>query len=136
MSSLSPLSQKSYRGVFNHFLDFLTQGEKDFNTLTIADVLAFSQRAVREKLSASRCRTIVAAIKFFLRVYNRLDLADSPLFSIFLKGSQKLAPLPQKKSVVWDPRIVLEMLLSKRRPTTFLELSREAVILLLLATGL
>ena len=136
MSSLSALSQKSYKGVFNQFLKFLSQNGKDFNSLTIADVLSFSQRAVRDKLSASRCRTIVAAIKFFLRVYNRLDLADSPLFNLFLKGSQKLAPLPQKRSVVWDPRIVLELILKKPRPTTFLDLSREAVILLLLATGL
>jgi integrase len=80
-------------------------------------------------------RTAVAALKMFLRIYKRTDLADHPLLTMFAKGAQNLAPLPKEKISVWNPEQVLERLRNQPRPSAFLSCAREALVLLLLATG-
>jgi hypothetical protein len=86
-------------------------------------------------MSKSRIRTGVAALKFFLKVYNRIDLVENPLLDMFSKGAQNLAPLPAEKTSIWDPNKVLESIKARPRPSSFLLCASEAVLLILLATG-
>ncbi len=86
-------------------------------------------------MSESRIRTAVAALKFFLKVYKRLDLVASPLINMFSKGAQNLAPIPREKSNIWNPETVLSWLDTQPIPSSFLQCAREAVVSLLLATG-
>jgi site-specific recombinase XerD len=86
-------------------------------------------------LSTSRVQTAVAALKMFLRVYKRADLADHPLLVLFAKGAQNLAPLPREKPTIWNPETVLDWLRTQPRPKTFIFCASEALILLLLSTG-
>jgi site-specific recombinase XerD len=74
-------------------------------------------------------------LKFFLKVYNRLDLVENPLIDMFSKGAQNLAPLPAEKLSIWDPNKVLETIKNRLHPSSFFLCAREAVLLLLLATG-
>ncbi len=77
----------------------------------------------------------MAALKFFLKVYNRLDLVNNPLLDLFLKGAQNMGPLPAEKGSVWDPSVVLLYIKNKPRPSLFILSAREVILLLLLATG-
>jgi site-specific recombinase XerD len=114
-------------------LCFFEAEELDFRSLSIDVVLRFLQSFVG--LSESRIRTAVAAVKFFLKIYKRLDLVDSPLIDMFSKGAQNLAPIPQEKTTIWNPETVLSWLGTQPIPSSFLQCAREAVVLLLLATG-
>lgn len=105
----------------------------DFRSISIDVVLRFLQTFVG--LSESRIRTAVAALKFFLKVYRRLDLVDTPLIDLFSRGAQNLAPLPKQKLTIWNPETVLTWISNQPVPTSFLPSAREAVVLLLLATG-
>jgi hypothetical protein len=64
----------------------------NFHSIGINDVLVFLKRF--SGFSKSRVRTGVSALKFFLRIYNRLDLVNNPLLDTFSKGAQNLAPMP------------------------------------------
>jgi integrase len=112
---------------------FFEQENLDFRSITIDVVLRFLQLFVG--LSESRIRTAVAALKFFLKVYKRMDLLETPLIDLFSKGAQNLAPMPQQKMYIWNPITVLNWLETQPLPSSFLQCAREAVILLLLATG-
>ncbi len=92
-----PLRNVLTRG-FSIDLCFFEAEELDFRSLSIDVVLRFLQSFVG--LSESRIRTAVAAVKFFLKIYKRLDLVDSPLIDMFSKGAQNLAPIPQEKTTI------------------------------------
>jgi integrase len=53
----------------------------------------------------------------------------------FSVGAQKLAPLPVRKAFVWDAGIPLRMIRDRPHPKQFLTAAKEAVFLLLMATG-
>ncbi len=133
LSSVAPSTKQSYEKIFLKFVSFFEADGLNFNTISIKDVLGFLKTF--SGLSTSRVRTGVSALKFFLRVYNRLDLVSNPLIDMFSKGAQNLAPLPKEKNSIWDPNIVLNSIKNRPRPSSFLDLAREALILLLLATG-
>jgi site-specific recombinase XerD len=133
LSSVAPSTKIGYQKIFFQFVSFFEEKNLTFRTISIADVLSFLKRF--RGLSKSRVRTGVAAMKFFLRVYNRLDLVQNPLLDMLSKGLQNLAPLPVEKKEIWNPNTVLEKIRTRPRPTSFLCIAREAAILLLLATG-
>jgi integrase len=133
LSSVAPSTKLAYEKVFWNFVSFFDEKDLSFDSIEIDTVLSFLQRFVG--LSESRIRTVVAALKFFLRVYKRADLSDHPLLSLFAKGAQNLAPLPREKPSIWNPETVLKELKSRPRPSSFLPCAREALLLLLLATG-
>ncbi len=133
LSSVAPSTKRTYEKVFWDFVSFFDEQELTFDTIEIETVLTFLQRFVG--LSDSRVRSAVAALKFFLRIYKRTELADHPLLSLFAKGAQNLAPLPKEKPSIWNPETVLNALKSRPLPTSFLACAKEALILLLLSTG-
>jgi integrase len=98
-------------------------------------VFSFLQPLVNDKKAASTLRSYVAALKFYFLVFERADLANSRLLDLFSTGAQRLAPLPTRKAFVWDAGIPLKMIRDRAHPTNFLSAAREALFLLLMATG-
>ncbi len=133
LSSVAPSTKTQYEKNFWNFVSFFDEKNESFDSIQIDLVLSFLQSFVG--LSESRVRTAVAALKFFLKVYRRMDLVDHPLLKLFAKGAQNLAPLPKEKFSVWNPERVLDTLKKRDRPKVFLECAREALLLLLLSTG-
>jgi integrase len=133
LSSVAPSTKQAYEKIFLDFVSFFDENDCTFDSVQIDSVLSFLQRFVG--LSKSRIRTVVAALKMFLRVYRRSDLADHSLLTLFAKGAQNLAPLPKEKMPIWNPDRVMSYLSSRPRPEVFLAVASEALILLLLATG-
>ncbi len=133
LASVAPTTKKAYESIFFEFVRSFDELELNFKTISINHVLSFLKKFVGR--SKSRVRTGVAALKFFLRVYNRLDLVNNPLIDMFSKGAQNMAPLPREKVVIWDPAQVLNAMRNRPLPSSFLVIAGEAVLLLLLATG-
>jgi site-specific recombinase XerD len=133
LASIAPSTRRSYEKIFFDFVTFFDEKELTFSSVGIDTVLSFLQKFVG--LSESRVRMAVAALKFFLKVYNRLDLVDHQLIAMFSKGAQNLAPLPKAKPAIWNPATVLNWLKRQALPSSFLDSAREALMLLLLATG-
>jgi site-specific recombinase XerD len=133
LSSVAPSTQQSYRNIFFQFVSFFEDRGLDFSSISVNEVLLFLQTFVGK--SKSRVRTAVAALKFFLKVYHREDLATHSLIDMFGKGAQNKAPLPREKTSIWNPESVLQWLKSQPIPSSFLSSAKEAVLLLLLATG-
>jgi integrase len=61
---------------------------------------------------------------------------NSPVVTMFYKGSQRTAPPAKRQTVVWDPEIPLQFILKQPRPEDFRTAGKEALLLLLLATGI
>jgi hypothetical protein len=133
LSLVAPSTRISYQSIFLKFVKFVEDEGLNFRSMSIANVLLFLKSF--SGLLKSRVRTGVAALKFFLKVYNRIDLVENPLLDMFSKGAQNMAPLPAAKTLIWDPNKVLESLKAKPRPSLFLVCARETVLLLLLTTG-
>jgi integrase len=90
---------------------------------------------VNNKKAASTLRSYVVALKFYFLVFECEDVANLRLLDLFSTGAQRLAPLPVRKSFVWDAGIPLRMIRDRPHPTSFLSAAREALFLLLMATG-
>jgi integrase len=133
LSSIAPSTKQAYEKIFFDFVQFAEDRELDFDSMSIDAILSFLQRFVG--LSQSRIRTAVAALKFFLKIYKRLDLVENPLLDMFAKGAQNLAPIPREKCEIWNPMTVLNWIQTQPVPSLFLPCAREAIVLLLLATG-
>jgi integrase len=133
LSSLAPSTRTSYQNVFFQFVSYAESKSLNFTSLNVQTVLTFLQSFVGK--SESRVRTAVAALKFFLKIYNREDLAVHPLITLFGKGAQNLAPLPREKATIWNPDVVLEWIKNQPLPSSLIPCAHEAVLLLLLATG-
>jgi site-specific recombinase XerD len=133
LSSVASSTKKGYEKIFLDFVSFFEQRDLNFETISIDVVLSFLQKFVG--LSESRICTAVAALKFFLKIYKRVDLTENPLLDLFSKGAQNLEPLSREKGDIWNPDTVLNWLKEQPIPSSFLSCAREAVLLLLLATG-
>ncbi len=133
LSSVASATKKGYKRIFLEFVRYFEEQGLDFTTISIDVVLSFLQRYVG--LSESRIRSAVAALKFFLKIYKRVDLTTNPLLDMFSKGAQNLAPLPWEKAEIWNPTTVLDWIQSQPVPSDFLSCARGALILLLLSTG-
>jgi integrase len=133
LSSVAPSTKTSYQNVFFQFVKYFESRNLNFSSLNVQTILSFLQTFVGK--SESRIKTVVAALKFFLKVYNRTDLVSHPLITMFGKGAQNLAPLPREKISIWNPELVLSRLNDRPLPSSFLSCAKEAILLLLLATG-
>jgi hypothetical protein len=129
-------TRQSYRSVFLAFVRFLHQSGRSMATVQVSDVLSFLQTLVDKKRAKTSIRVAHAALVHYFVLYNREDVIRSPVITFHVKGAQRLAPRVQKKVFVWDPEIPLNFLKQKPRPTLFLPAAREALLLLLLSTGI
>jgi integrase len=102
----------------------------------VIDVLSFLQELVDEKRARSTIRVYHAALSHYFVLYNREDLLKHPIVKLHFKGAQNLAPVPTPKWVIWDPEIPLHFLSKQPLPTKLRPAGQEALLLLLLATGI
>jgi site-specific recombinase XerD len=135
-AALAPGTLKSYKLIFVKFLQFMKEKDVNVNTVTIAQVFEFLEPLILAKRAASTLRSYVAALKFYLKLFQRLDLVQCPLFDLFSSGAQRNAPLPKSKTWIWDAGIPLRMIQDRPPPADFLSAAREALFLILMATGL
>jgi site-specific recombinase XerD len=108
----------------------------DINTVQLEHVFEFLQPLIETKKAESTLRSYVASLKFYLGLFQRKDIVDSYLFSLFAAGAQRIAPIPQEKVWVWDAGIPLRMIRDRPPPSDFLSAAKEALFLILMATGL
>ena len=135
-ASVAKSTSKKYWGIIRSFEAFLLDLNRSVDSVRVQDVLSFLQDFVDIQKPASTIRGIYAALTRFFTLHKREVFITQPILKMFVRGAQKLAPLPVKKSLTWDPEIPLRKIASKPRPSTFLEAGREAILLLLLATGI
>jgi integrase len=102
----------------------------------LALIFDFLQPLIAAKRAASTLRSYVSALKFYFSLFERRDLVESKLFEFFSEGAQRLAPIPQQSNWIWDAGEPLRMIRDRPPPSDFLPAAKEALFLLLMATGL
>ncbi len=135
-ASHAPGTTAAYTSTFSKFVVFLRDAGYSVRSASIHHVLQFLQTSVDANRAGSTLRSHIAAISFFLKLFDRADLVNHPLLAFFAQGTQRLAPLPKSRVSVWDPAVPMRLIQSKPAPTSLLPASKEALFLLLLATGM
>jgi site-specific recombinase XerD len=135
-AAVAPSTQRGYHAIFSLFLDYITQIGRTVETVNVDEILTFFQDYVDDRKSASTIRQVYSSLLYHFRLHGCETILRNPLILMFVKGAQNLAPPPRQKIVVWDPEIPLNLLKSRPRPSEFLPAAREALLLLLLATGI
>jgi site-specific recombinase XerD len=136
-ASIAPTTLKRYTGIFSLFETYLSDVVRTVQTAETKDVLSFIQDYVDNRKAESTIRSVYASILFHFRLMGRHEfLTNNPVIQMFVKGAQRLAPPPLKKTVIWDPEIPLSFISSRTRPTDFRPAGQEALLLLLLSTGI
>jgi integrase len=131
-ATLAPSTYRSYSIYFRAFLKFCGSSDpRDFQK-----VAAFLQQSVAAKKSHSTVRMRAAACAYFLLRAGCPDFRQSLQYTDFMRGSKRLCPLPFKKAAIWNPQQVLEHIQQSPFPVFHLHRAQEALVLLLLATGL
>jgi integrase len=133
---LAPSTRRIYLATFNNFLSFIRDVGRDVSTAQEIDVLSFLQQYVDQRRAASTIRAAHAALLHFFTLYGRADVFRAPLINLLVKGAQNLAPVSEKVPFIWDPEIPLKMLESRDYPTNLRAAGKEAMLLLLLSTGI
>jgi integrase len=122
--------------VFSLFQEYITSIGRTVETANVDEILTFIQDYVDDRKSASTIRQVYAALLFHFRLHGCDAILRNPIILMFVKGAQNLAPPPRHKPVVWDPEIPLSFIRARPRPSEFLSAASEALLLLLLATGI
>jgi site-specific recombinase XerD len=136
-ASLAPSTLKRYKGIFALFQDYLTDVGRSMDTVETEDVLSFVQDYVDDHKAASTIRSVYSSLLFHFRLRGKDEfLTRNPIIQMFVEGAQRLAPPPRKSQVIWDPEIPLSFISRRSRPTKFRQAGQEALLLLLLATGI
>jgi integrase len=102
----------------------------------VIDVLSFLQEYVDKKRAASTIRQLHAALLHFFTLYRRPEIINSPIVTLFVQGAQRLAPKSERSPFIWDPEIPLQFINNSPFPATLRSAGKEALLLLLLATGI
>jgi site-specific recombinase XerD len=135
-ASLADSTRRTYKPIFAKFLSFLEEIGTTIETFSVQHVLSFMQTFVEAKRSASGMRSVHAALTHYLQLFRREKVMHLPIVVKFVKGAQNLAPPPVKKETVWDAEIPLRYFLDRECPVDAPSATCEAVLLLLLATGI
>jgi site-specific recombinase XerD len=133
---LAGSTRRNYQTTFSNFLTYINEVGRDMSTVTLVDVLSFLQQLVDKKRAQSTIRAAHAALLHFFILHQRESVVSSPLVNLFVKGAQNLAPVKDRAPFIWDPEIPLAFLEGKPFPTLFRPAGKEALLLLLLATGI
>jgi site-specific recombinase XerD len=136
-ASIAPSTEKRYRGIFTLFQNYLSDVGRSLQNMEREDVLSFFQDYVDDRKAASTIRSVYSALLFHFRLHGvESFLTSNPIVQMFVDGAQRLAPPPTRKVVIWDPEIPLSFLQNRPRPSDFRPAGQEALLLLLLATGI
>jgi integrase len=135
-ASLAESTRRTYQPIFSKFLEYLEEVGTTVETFGVQHVLSFLQLYVDAKRSASGMRSVHAALTHFLQFYRREKVMHLPIVVKFVKGAENLAPPTVKKETVWDAEIPLRFLCDREIPQDAPSATCEALLLLLLATGI
>ena len=135
LASLSVDTKKGYFSVFRRFLRFLAERGQSFRSFQLQHLLLFLQGFLDQHFRFSTVNSAYAAVAWFVRRSSRKHLLADIRIRDFLRGSKRIAVLPARKIAVWNPQFVIDFVRGRPRPTSFLGLAEEAIVLLLLATG-
>jgi integrase len=135
-ASLAPSSRRNYSATFQSFLNYIQEVGRDIDSTNEIDVLSFLQQYVDKGRAASTIRAAHAALLHFFTLFKRESLLTSPLVTLLVKGAQNLAPVNEKVPFIWDPEVPLQMIATRPFPTDLRQAGKEALLLLLLATGI
>jgi integrase len=133
---LAGSTRKNYSTTFAAFLTFLQEVGRDMSSVQLVDVLSFLQQYVDKQRAQSTIRAAHAALLHYFLLFQRDDIINAPIVALLVKGAQNLAPIKEKVPFIWDPEIPLTFINSKPFPTLFRPAGKEALLLLLLATGI
>jgi integrase len=122
--------------IFQNFLRYIDAVGRDMDNVTVVDVLSFIQEAVDKHRARSTIRAVHAALLHFFTLFQKEAIVNSPIVTLHVQGAQRLAPVSEQVPFVWDPEIPLQYLKSKPFPTLFRAAGKEALLLLLLSTGI
>jgi integrase len=106
------------------------------DSVRLVDVLSFLQELVDKKRAQSTIRAAHAALLHFFCLFQKEAIINSPIVALMVKGAQNLAPVKDKTPFIWDPEIPLAFIAARPYPTLFRPAGKEALLLLLLATGI
>ena len=134
-STLAKSSENNYRRYYSNFLDYLAEIGVSVQECAIEHVLDFLAAFVEENYAFSTVRTVSAAIKYYFERSGKESLFDCNPYFDFLRGAQRLCPIPQKPVEIWNPLVVLAYVAAQPVPTDFLSAATEASLLIALATG-
>ncbi len=135
-ASLAESTRRTYQPIFTKFLSFLEEAGTTVETFCVQHVLSFMQLYVDAGRSALGMRSVHAALTHFLQFYRREKVMKLPIVVKFVKGAENLAPPTVKKDSVWDAEIPLRCLVERDIPADAPSATCEALLLLLLATGI
>ncbi len=135
-AALAQNTNRAYSTTFRCFLRFLEQTGRDMDSALVIDVLSFLQEYVDKKRAASTIRQLHAALLHFFTLYRRPEIINSPIVTLFVQGAQRLAPKSERSPFIWDPEIPLQFINNSPFPATLRSAGKEALLLLLLATGI
>lgn len=136
LAKLRQTSQKSYKGYFVDFIKFCEGKDLQSSDLSTATILEYLQDAVSRNLSFSAVKLRLCALRFYFYRSSLKAIVENPLLDDFLAGAKNLAPPPKKQMHIWNAQKPLAWIASQLRPSTFVPAVTEALVLLLLATGL
>jgi site-specific recombinase XerD len=106
------------------------------SNVQVVDVLSFLQEMVDKRRARSTIRAAFASLSHYFTLFQQEKIIKSPLIALHVLGAQRLAPLADKVPFVWDPEIPLKFIAGKPYPHLFRQAGKEALLLLLLATGI
>lgn len=134
-AKLAQNTLSNYSNYFKRFVRFCDANLITGNSVSIVTYLSFLQEAVTAKRSFSTVKLMAAGVNYYLSLIGISFILD-PYYLAFMKGAERRCPIPRDKMVTWDPQIVLDFISAQDIPTNFLEIGRETVALVLLASGL
>jgi site-specific recombinase XerD len=135
-AALAPTTSRSYKSTFSAFLTYINEVGRDMTTVRIIDVLSFLQELVDKKRAESTIRQAYAALLHYFVLYERTEIIKSPVVLLHVRGAQRLAPKSERVPFIWDPEVPLTWISQQPLPATFRRAGQEALLLLLLATGI
>jgi site-specific recombinase XerD len=135
-AALAPSTRRAYSATFQAFLRFIDTVGRDMDTVGVVDVLSFLQEYVDKRRAKSTIRAAHAALAHFFTLFKRDHIIRSPIISLHVLGAQRLAPVNERVPFIWDPEIPLNFIANRPFPHLFRPAGKEALLLLLLSTGI
>ena len=136
LARLAPSTVKQYDSAIDRFFDFCALAPDDPFNPRFSTVLDFLQTFVTARNAHSTLRSYAAAIQHFYRLHPLRSWFLSSLYADFIKGAERLLPIPRQRTAIWDVDHLLECMRPSIPPSSFFDVGGEAALLLLLATGL
>lgn len=133
---VSSSSQSNYSREFSAFVAYCTRRHIAWRDLSVVHILTFLEGSLAKAYAFNTIKVRSCALKFYIRRSSKKHLAEDPRWKSFMRGMKKLARQPEPKTKSWDPQDMLDFVEKRVRQSSVMGAGKEALILLMLATGL